>query len=154
MIESVLVFSLSIIGVPAMWLSVGVFAMCVDLQEREKGKVPPLSITSIVNFQAQIHSNTKCKTLCTRILCVWCVYSRCIPFRVTRFDGMDSLMPNIQIINISSFLISFISIYNRHTHRMGYCISWIHVNTINNILWLKRVNTSHACLQDIILMST
>ena len=53
MIESVLVFSLSIIGVPAVvWLSVGVLAMCVDLQEREKGKVPPLSITSIVNFQA------------------------------------------------------------------------------------------------------
>ena len=59
MIESVLVFSLSIIGVPAVWLSVGVLAMCVDLQEREKGKVPPLSITSIVNFQAEIHSNAR-----------------------------------------------------------------------------------------------
>ena len=63
----------------------------------------------------------------------------------------------IPIINLSHkytlFLVFIHPSYHIRRYENDYVISWIRVTTINKILWLKTVDTSHACLQDIILMS-
>ena len=64
-------------------------------------------------------------------------------------NASHKIMPNINPFHkYTLFLVFIIRRYGN-----DYIISWIRVSTINKMLWLKTVDTSHACLQDIILMS-